>query len=109
MRVLMAPTPVRVHGLEAERVGTICSVDGGEHHSLVLGMSGAVYSFGRGDAGELGWKTADDSHGRVASGFFAFAPRRVEGPLRGYAIKQINCGSHHNIAVAFKGEVVFAW
>ena len=109
MRVLTAPTPVRVRGLEAERVGTICSVDGGEHHSLVLGMSGAVYSFGRGDAGELGWKTADDGRGRVASGYFAFAPRRVEGPLRGYAIKQINCGSHHNIAVAFKGEVVFAW
>ena len=109
MRVLVAPSPVKVAGLESESVGIICSVDGGEHHSLELGMSGAVYSFGRGDAGELGWKKADDNRGFVSSGYFCHKPKRVEGPLRGYAIKQINCGSHHNIAVAFRGEVVFAW
>ena len=103
--------PLRIVGLEAQdtTVGTICSVDGGEHHSLVMSLTGCVYSFGRGDAGELGWKDSDDSKGRVASGFFGYTPTRVGRDLHAYAVKQINCGSHHNIAVSIGGENIFAW
>jgi regulator of chromosome condensation len=102
--------PHRIVDLECgKQVGVICAVSGGEHHSLVMSLSGNVYSFGRGDAGELGWKEADDAKGRVNSGYFAWKPQRVGSNLKNYAIKQINCGSHHNIAVAIGGENVFAW
>ena len=102
--------PHQIVDLECgKQVGVICAVSGGEHHSLVMSLSGNVYSFGRGDAGELGWKEADDAKGRVNSGYFAWKPQRVGSNLKNYAIKQINCGSHHNIAVAIGGENVFAW
>ena len=90
-------------------MGVICDVDGGEHHTLVMSLSGNIYSFGRGDAGELGWKNADDQKGRVASGYYEYRPRKVNTNLKNYAAKQINCGSHHNIVVAIGGEAVFAW
>ena len=90
-------------------MGVICDVDGGEHHTLVMSLSGNIYSFGRGDAGELGWKNADDQKGRVASGYYEYRPRKVNTNLKNYAAKQINCGSHHNIAVSIGGENIFAW
>ena len=70
-----------------------------------------MYSFGRGDAGELGWKGSDDTKGRVKSGYFSSTPRKVgmHSDLHSYAVKQINCGSHHTIAVAIGGDNVFAW
>ena len=102
--------PHQIVDLEVGKsVGVICAVSGGEHHTLVMSLSGNVYSFGRGDAGELGWKDADDSKGRVDSGYFGWRPKRVGRDLKKYAIKQINCGSHHNIAVAIGGDTVFAW
>ena len=68
-------------------------------------MSGAVYSFGRGDAGGLGWKTADD--GRAGSpAAISRLLREGGGPARGVAIKQISCGSHHISRWRLK-EVVF--
>jgi len=34
--------------------GRIIKIDGGEHHTIILMENGDVYSFGRGDSGELG-------------------------------------------------------
>jgi alpha-tubulin suppressor-like RCC1 family protein len=74
-----------------------------------MSLSGHVYSFGRGDAGELGWKDADDDKGRINPGYFEWKPTKVGGAIENYAAKQINCGSHHNIIVSIGGENVFAW
>ena len=52
MRVLTAPAPVECVG--AGEASAAMLRGRRRASSLVLGMSGAVYSFGRGDAGELG-------------------------------------------------------
>ena len=34
----------------------ICQIQAGEHHTVVLTVEGKVFSFGRGDSGQLGRK-----------------------------------------------------
>ena len=45
----------------------------------------------------------------AASGFFGYTPTLVGRDLHDYAVKQITCGYHHNIAVSIGGENIFAW
>ena len=86
----------------------ICQIQAGEHFSAVLTVQGQVYSFGRGDSGQLGRKSADDSRGRVQEGYFDPNPARVGGVMKGHAIKQITCGDHHTLCVSTRSKV-FAW
>ena len=86
----------------------ICQIQAGEHHSVVLTVEGKVFSFGRGDSGQLGRKAPDNSKGQVQEGYFDANPGRVIGEMRGCAIKQISCGSNHTLAVSTKSKV-FAW
>ena len=48
----------------------ICQIQAGEHHSVVLTVEGKVFSFGRGDSGQLGRKAPDNSKGQVQEGYF---------------------------------------
>ena len=77
----------------------------GEHHS-VLTVEGKVFSFGRGDSGQLGRKAPDNSKGQVPGGYFDARPGRVTSAMRGCAIKQISCGSNHTLAVSTKSKVL---
>ena len=86
----------------------ICQIQAGEHHSVVLTVQGQVYSFGRGDSGQLGRKGPDDSKGQVQEGYFDSTPGRVGAEMKGHAIKQITCGSNHTICVSTRSKV-FAW
>jgi regulator of chromosome condensation len=86
----------------------ICQIQAGEHHTVVLSVDGKVYSFGRGDSGQLGRKGPDNNRGQVAEGF-SDGVGRVGGALIGKAIKQISCGSNHTLALSTDGDSVYAW
>jgi alpha-tubulin suppressor-like RCC1 family protein len=58
----------------------------GMHHSLALSAEGHVYSFGRGDSGQLGIGEKEAEP----------CPTRVQ---IGDPVASINCGSNHSMAV----------
>jgi regulator of chromosome condensation len=72
-------------------------LEGGEHHSLALDRNGQVYSFGRGNYGQLGHGGEDDS----------LIPKRIM-TLSGKSIIQIACGDHHSLALSKSGEL-YSW
>lgn len=81
----------------------IISLKGGMHHSLVLSSTGAVYSFGRGDSGQLGSSEASTK----TAGDFSSLPVKVTLPNDTHVV-QIDCGGNHNLALTEKSEV-YTW
>lgn len=79
----------------------IVSVSAGEHHSLVLDVSGNVYSFGRGDYGQLGNKSLEKSQDGVV---FSNIPIQVE--LNN--ISAVSAGGAHSLAIANNGKA-YSW
>eukprot|EP01094_Clydonella_sp_ATCC50884_P029047 TRINITY_DN8940_c0_g1_i1.p1 TRINITY_DN8940_c0_g1~~TRINITY_DN8940_c0_g1_i1.p1 ORF type:complete len:392 (-),score=110.81 TRINITY_DN8940_c0_g1_i1:38-1213(-) len=70
------------------------------HYSVGLTMKGEVYTWGRGEEGQLG-------HGETAPGYF---PRRViTGPLKKKKVTMVACGEFTCLAVLEKGSGVVAW
>ena len=78
--------PKRVEALQ-ERV---CSVAAGQHYSLAITQSGALYSWGFGGNGQLGH--GDDGH--------QLLPRQVAG-LQG--VCYVAAGAAHTVAIAKDG------
>lgn len=76
---------------------TFRQLNGGEHHSLALNNSGQVYSFGRGNYGQLGHGTEDD----------CLIPKMIK-TFSEKSITQIACGDHHSLALSDSGEL-YAW
>lgn len=88
-------TPMLVEGLEDKG---ICQLSAGEHHSLAINEDGEVYSFGRGDSGQLG---VEDGTEQEAT------PRRVAS-LEGVRVRTIRSGSHQNVAATHTGDM-YSW
>ena len=84
------PEPVPFPGIR-ERV---ISVAAHSMHSLALGSSGAVYSFGHGEFGKLG-------HGDEAT---VWLPRKIDA-LDGERIVEVSAGQQHNLVRSAKGHV----
>ncbi len=76
---------------------TVVKVACGAFHNLALTSSGAVFSWGINDYGQLGNGTTSNSK----------VPILVEG-LQDVAIRDIACGGWHSVAISEAGEV-FAW
>ncbi|KAI9024454.1 regulator of chromosome condensation 1/beta-lactamase-inhibitor protein II [Phycomyces nitens] len=104
-------TPSVITALEGK--GTIKSVAGGEHHSLVLMDNGHVYSFGRADSSQLGLpkemvKELSGQSGQTSESVFKLAvgtPVLIPGLEN---VGNIACGGNHSIATT-KDGVAFAW
>lgn len=89
---------------------------GGMHHSVALSSSGIIYTFGRGDSGQLGYK--DDEANSV--GGCSHIPRALDpSTFVGMAAAsstnkdarffvQIDCGGNHNLALTTSGEI-YTW
>eukprot|EP00966_Prymnesium_polylepis_P319364 7375840-Prymnesium_polylepis.1 len=70
-----------------------CAVAAGTEHSLVVDVSGAVYSFGHGGFGTLG-------HGDEE---IQFTPRVIEA-LRSVCMCAVDAGCAHNLVLGAGGE-----
>ena len=102
--------------LELTRIPTLTTgcadLAGGVQHSLVLDADGKVWSFGRGDYGQLGYdKTFAAgsclSYEVCPSGYHETAPVAVTLPAS-VVISKIACGANHNLAVSTNGDV-YSW
>jgi regulator of chromosome condensation len=57
--------------------GGIVAICGGSQHSLALTRDGGVFSWGRGDSGQLGLVASADARGRLPMACGAFTPRQL--------------------------------
>jgi regulator of chromosome condensation len=91
----------------------ITMLRGGMHHSLALSSSGIIYSFGRGDSGQLGYQDSEvNSVGGCSHECRPLDPSTFKGfnPSNGESSRfvQIDCGGNHNLALSANGDV-FTW
>lgn len=84
------PVPLQVPGLPP-----MSAVSAGHHHALVLAADGALWSWGYGPGGELGYAPSYDRSG----------PRVITGLPQ---IAAASAGFYHSVAVAQDGSV-WAW
>ncbi len=70
------------------------AVAAGEYFSLVLTADGEIFSFGRGDKGQLGHRKTN------LVGYRALIPRKVEGALAFQKVVKIACGHDHSMAIS---------
>ncbi|KAI7903275.1 regulator of chromosome condensation 1/beta-lactamase-inhibitor protein II [Cokeromyces recurvatus] len=107
--VITRPTIVR--GLEGK--GNIKSVQGGEHHSLVLMEDGSVYVFGRADSDQLGlpndiierYQTREEGADVSAFKRAVGVPTRVPNLEK---IVEIATGTNHSVALGESGKA-YTW
>ncbi|XP_055996768.1 secretion-regulating guanine nucleotide exchange factor-like isoform X2 [Ostrea edulis] len=76
--------------------GRIINISSGWTHCLVQSASGRVYSWGRGNYGQLG-RSCDQSHSGI--------PQHIKEL---YSIKSMECGSEHNLVTTDDGRL-FTW
>ncbi|KAL6771439.1 UVR8 [Auxenochlorella protothecoides x Auxenochlorella symbiontica] len=89
-------TPKPIRGLSGL---TLAQVACGDMHTLALTVDGAVYAFGRNQAGQLG----------IPSQYDALEPTRVAA-LEGKHVRQVSCGGEHSLAVVEGGQLyVWGW
>lgn len=74
----------------------------GQHHSALLTEDGIVYTWGRGDYGQLGHGNYDPCDAPTPVAFFDKLKKE------GNKVIQISCGGHHTLATMANGDV-YAW
>ena len=88
---MSSPFPALVAALEGEPAQQVaCGTD----HTLVLSLTGALYAFGRGTAGQTGLNCRDH----------APYPQLVES-LRNHRVVQVAAGAAHSVALSSEGRV----
>jgi len=80
----------------------VLAVDGGIHHSVVLAADGSLFSFGRGDSGQLG-----NTDAQPDTGYCELSPVPVRVDCTGTLV-QLACGANHNLVVSSSNEV-YSW
>ena len=94
-------TPRRIEALRPSNVGSLAQVACGRQHTLILGVSGAIYSCGRGSLGQLGLGGSDD----------ALTPQRVELTAACCAMPRgvlLTAGLFHSMAIG-EGGALYTW
>ena len=77
----------------------VVSIAAKGNYSVALMDSGEMYSWGKGDGGQLGL-----GNGEIASPI----PRPIRGPLLGRIVKQISCGESHCAAIT-DNQALYTW
>jgi len=92
--------------IECLRNVLIDSVCCGGLHTLALSKNGLVYSWGRGEGGQLGlaFNLLTNEEGNL----YLTTPKRIRSNLEGCIVKQIACGDAHSLALLQNGKV-FGW
>ena len=88
-----------VTGLSNEN---IVQTDGGSHHSVALSAEGKIFSFGRGDSGQLGILEGPPS------GYHQNEPQEVKMPSSS-KMSMVSCGSNHALAFSRDDNSVYSW
>eukprot|EP01084_Bolivina_argentea_P250494 419699_1 len=87
--------PQLIDSLEGEE---IAQVEIGASHAVAVGKGGDLFTWGRGDVGQLGLGDFCPRH----------TPATVYGVNEGLCICQVEAGEYHNIALTMNGDI-FAW
>lgn len=86
----------------SQNIGDIKSMNGGEHHTIALTSQGQVWSWGRGDSGQLGYISIDTLN----------PPEHCDEPveIKGFthSIQMIASGSNHCLAVDSQNQL-YSW
>jgi alpha-tubulin suppressor-like RCC1 family protein len=99
--------PEEVEGLSI--VGGIASITGGNQHVLALSNSGAVFSCGRGDSGQLGLGEVGQRSGAIPVGSSAFSPVQIDpAHFGGSAVVHISSNGCSSACVTARGEL-YTW
>ena len=101
-KYVLSPRPVRGSLAKAKVVKVAC----GKEHCLALDDKGTLYSWGNGNAGQLG-------NGKLG---IALAPHKIRSGIVGEqnvltglpAMSQISCGSLHSLALDKEGKI-YSW
>jgi regulator of chromosome condensation len=93
----IASLPKHVKGLPAKL--KIKMATAGQHHSMLLAEDGSVYTWGRGDYGQLGHNAKQSCASPTRVAFFDSLKHKVV---------QVSCGGSHSLAVLENGDV-YSW
>jgi alpha-tubulin suppressor-like RCC1 family protein len=85
---------------------SVCDIACGGLHSLALTKEGHVFSWGRGEGGQLGHPFEELTRANDLEIYYP-TPKRIRG-LEKLRIRQIQCGDAHSLALAFTG-FVYGW
>ncbi|KAJ1808015.1 hypothetical protein LPJ77_002639 [Coemansia sp. RSA 2523] len=100
--------PTVVSGLKDAR---IVKISGGEHHSIALSADGTLYAFGRSDSHQTGLPFSTLSSDAPAGDDASSHKKAITAPTQIKdleSIKDIVCGSNHNLALAANGKA-YSW
>ena len=86
----------------------ITSVVCGGLHALAVTKQGHVYSWGRGEGGQLGLPANQQTHDAERNELYLMTPKRVRGNLDGLYVVQVACGDAHSLALTQMGHV-YSW
>lgn len=75
-------------------------------HTLAINKQGHVYSWGRGEGGQLG--IPSDQYDSKTQEPFSSTPKRVRGAIDGRIIVKVAAGEAHSLALTQNGEV-YGW
>ena len=98
-------TPKRLDSL---RDLDVRSVVCGGLHTLALTRNGHIYSWGKGEGGQLGLPFDQLVKNTERNQLYCMAPRRIKGALEHKVVVQVACGDAHSLALTQDG-LVFAW
>jgi E3 ubiquitin-protein ligase HERC2 len=75
-------------------------------HTLAINKQGHVYSWGRGEGGQLG--IPSDQFGSKTQESYSSTPKRIRGAIDGKVIVKVAAGEAHSLALTQNGEV-YGW
>lgn len=94
--------------IEALRSLHVASVVSGGLHTLALTKQGHVYSWGRGEGGQLGIPIDQLNHDPKTNELYLTTPKRIRGSIDGQFVIQVACGDAHSLGLTQNGEV-YGW
>ena len=98
-------TPALVLPLRGLPLKQVCC---GGLHTVVLTEQGKVYSFGKGEGGQLGHPQSVLQHDKERNSYYLEVPTRVRGAIDNLQVTQVACGESHTLVLTSKQEV-FSW
>jgi len=88
----------------ANIVNVVC----GGLHTLATNKQGHLYSWGRGEGGQLGLPLNQITHDKKTHEYYLTTPTRIRGALDGQIVVKIAAGDAHSLALTQNSEV-YGW